>query len=178
MEPEKQATPATLPKKKYSWLRRILIILLIIFVGIQFIQPDKNNQSMDMSNDITTVVTVSDTVKALLKTACYDCHSNFTNYPWYSNIQPVGWWLKDHVDEGKSKLNFQEFALVQANDKYKTKSLRQDHKLEEVIETVENGEMPLESFTIIHTEAKLSDAQRKVLIDWATQARAQLTKIP
>jgi len=142
---------------------------------IQFFQPDKNNQNMDMSNDITKVVSVPDSVFVLLKNACYDCHSNFTKYPWYSNIQPVGWWLKDHVDEGKSKLNFQEFALVKANDRYKTVSLRQDHKLEEVIETVENGEMPLESYTFIHKESRLSDAQRDIIIGWAKDARAQLS---
>lgn len=173
---EKAAATTTATNKKASWLKRIVIILFLIFMGMQFFQPDKNNQSMDMSNDISKVVAVPDSVLTLLKTACYDCHSNFTNYPWYSNIQPVGWWLKDHVDEGKSKLNFQEFALVKANDRYKTAALRQDHKLEEVIETVEEGEMPLESYTIIHKEAKLSVAQRKMIVNWAKTARNELTK--
>ncbi len=131
---------------------------------------------MDMGNDITKVVAVPDSVFVLLKTACYDCHSNFTKYPWYSNIQPIGWWLKDHVDEGKLHLNFQEFALVKANDKYSTPALRQDHKLEEVIETVKDGEMPLKSYTIIHKESKLTDAQRKMITDWAASARRQLAK--
>lgn len=164
---------AAAPKK--SWAKRILMILLIILLGIQFIQPGKNNQSMEMANDISKVVTVPDSVHALLKTACYDCHSNFTNYPWYSNLQPLGWWLKDHIDEGKSHLNFQDFALVKANDRYPTVALRQDHKLDEVIETVESGEMPLKSYTIIHGEAKLTAAQQKMIVDWAKAARKELT---
>lgn len=129
---------------------------------------------MDMRNDISAVVTVPDSVHALLKTACYDCHSNYTNYPWYSNIQPIGWWLKDHIDEGKGHLNFQEFALVKANDRYKTVALRQDHKLEEVLESQEDKWMPLDSYTWIHKEAKLSDSQRKLIIDWVNTARKEL----
>lgn len=174
---EEKATPTTpAPIKKASWLKRISLILFLIFMGMQFFQPDKNNQSMDMSNDISKVVAVPDSVYALLKSSCYDCHSNFTNYPWYSNIQPLGWWLKDHIDEGKSSLNFQEFALVKANERFKTDALRQDHKLEEVIEMVDKGEMPLESYTFIHKEAKLSNAQRKMIVDWAKTARTELIK--
>ncbi len=166
--------PTTAAPRKKSWLRRILIVLLIIAAGIQFIQPGKNNQSMDMTHDIATVVTVPDSVKGILKTACYDCHSNFTQYPWYSSIQPIGWWLKDHIDEGKSHLNFQEFALVKANDRYKTVALRQDHKLEEVAETVESGEMPMDSYTWIHAEARLTPAQKASLISWVAAARKEL----
>jgi hypothetical protein len=176
---EKAATAISASKKKSSWLKRILVILLLIFAAMQFIQPDKNNQSMDMSNDITTVVTVPTEVQTLLKTACYDCHSNFTNYPWYSNIQPVGWWLKDHIDEGKQHLNFQEFASLKPrpDGKYKTTAALQDHKLEEVASTIEKGEMPLSSYTIIHTEAKLSEPQKKIITNWVDSARVQLATI-
>ena len=173
---EKTAETTPAPKKKSSWFKRILIILFLIFIGIQFLQPDKNNQSMDMSNDISKVVTVPDSVYVLLKNSCYDCHSNFTNYPWYSNIQPLGWWLKDHIDEGKEHLNFQEFALIKANNNYKTAALRQFDKLDAMIETVEEREMPLESYTIIHKEAKLSDLQRKMIAEWAKSAQTELTK--
>jgi hypothetical protein len=175
---QEEKTTAKAPRKNKAWLSRILVLLLLIFIGMQFIQPDKNNQSMDMSNDITQVVAVPDEVQTLLKTACYDCHSNFTQYPWYSNIQPVGWWLKDHVDEGKSKLNFQEFASLKPrpDSKYKTTAALQDHKLEEVASTIEKGEMPLNSYTIIHTEAKLNAQQKKLITNWVDSARAQLSK--
>lgn len=129
-----------------------------------------------MRHDISTVVNVPDSVHGLLKTACYDCHSDYTTYPWYANIQPVGWWLKDHIDEGKRSLNFQQFATLEPrpNSRLKTKEALQDHKLEEVVELVEAKEMPLESYTIIHRDAKLNDAQRKMIVDWANEARKSL----
>jgi hypothetical protein len=131
---------------------------------------------MDMTNDITKAVTVPDSVQTLLKTACYDCHSNFTKYPWYSNIQPVGWWLKDHIDEGKQSLNFSEFSALKPRPggRFSTAKALQDHKLEEVAEVVEKAEMPLNSYTIIHREAKLTEAQRKMITDWVATARKQL----
>lgn len=156
--------------------KRILLILFIIFAALQFFQPDKNNQRFDMTNDISKVVHVPDSVHQLLKIACYDCHSNQTNYPWYANIQPVGWWLKDHIEEGKSHLNFHEFALVEASERFPSKTLRQDHKLEEVAEQIETNEMPLKSYTLIHGEAKFTETQKKMLLNWVAEARTQLIK--
>jgi hypothetical protein len=163
-------------KTKRSIGRNILLILLIAFVALQFFQPDKNNQRFDMANDIRMVVHVPDSVHALLKTACYDCHSNQTNYPWYANIQPIGWWIKDHIEEGKSHINFHEFALVEPSERFPSKVLRQDHKLEEVAEQFETDEMPLKSYTLIHGDAKLSEGQKKMLLEWAAAARAQLVR--
>jgi hypothetical protein len=175
---EKKSNPVQRTGKTGLWIKRIGMFLLAAFIIIQFFQPGKNNQSIDMSYDISTVVTVPENVHSILKASCYDCHSNNTNYPWYANIQPVGWWLKDHIDEGKSHLNFQEFALVEPrpNSEYNTKEKRQDHKLEEVSETVDSGEMPLESYTVIHGDAKLSADQKKVLLNWVTTARAEIQK--
>jgi len=168
--------PTPAPAKKPRVLRRILIMLLAVFIIMQFFQPGKNNQSMDMTNDVSTVVAVPDTVAALLKTACYDCHSNFTNYPWYSNIQPVGWWLKDHINEGKRALNFQEFTLMKPwpGGRYTTVASLQAHKLEEVNEQVKEKEMPLNSYLWIHKEAELTERQRQAIAEWATKAMQQL----
>ena len=173
---EMQPNPGKKTGKKSSWIKRIGLFILGVFIIIQFFQPGKNNQSLDMTNDLAKVVTVPDDVQKILKTACYDCHSNNTFYPWYSNIQPVGWWLKDHIDEGKEHLNFQEFALVEPSERFPTRALRQDHKLEEVAEMVEEGEMPLKSYTVIHREAKLDDAQKKMISDWVKAARSELMK--
>ncbi len=131
---------------------------------------------MSMEADISTVVNVSADVHTLLKTACYDCHSNHTNYPWYTNIQPVGWWLQDHIEEGKNHLNFQSFAdlKVREGGRFKTVEALQDHKLEEVTEMVKEDDMPLPSYTIIHRDAKLTDAQKQMLLVWVDSARAQL----
>jgi Haem-binding domain len=167
-----------LPKKR-SLLKRVSWWLLFILLAIQFFQPGKNNQSMDMTYDISTVVAVPDSVKWILKTACYDCHSNFTNYPWYSNIQPAGWWLKDHIEEGKSQLNFQEFALLKPRpgDRFKTPASLQSHLLEEIAESQTEGWMPLKSYTFIHKEARLSETQRRQIVQWVDSALVQLKKI-
>ncbi|MGZ5191749.1 MAG: heme-binding domain-containing protein [Flavisolibacter sp.] len=138
--------------------KKILIGILIVFLVSQFFRPSLNNGSASTATDITHVVPVPDSVMSILKTACYDCHSDHTNYPWYSKITPVNWWLDNHIVEGKGHLNFSRFTTYS----YKRKA----KKLEEVAEMVEKHEMPLESYLWIHKEAKLNEAQRKMLIDW------------
>ena len=151
---------------KQGIIKKIGIGLVVVLIIIQFIHPAKNQAEVLGDNDITKVVPVPDEVMTLLKTSCFDCHSNHTNYPWYSNIQPVGFWLDDHVNEGKRKLNFSE---------YKTFKLkRQLHKLEEVAEQLEKKEMPLSSYLIIHHEAELSESQAKLLSDWAKKSYVDL----
>jgi len=141
-------------------IKKILLGLLAILVLLQFIRPEKNN-SGDQTYDISTKYEVPQQVASILKVACNDCHTNNTRYPWYSNIQPVGWWLNDHVNHGKGHLNFSEFT--------KRNVAVQNHKFEEVVEMVEEKEMPLASYTNfgLHPEANLSDDQRNILIDWA-----------
>ena len=143
-------------------IKKILIVLVVVFVLIQFIRPAKNN-SNDNTYEISTQYTVSDDIRHLLTVACYDCHSNNTHYPWYSNIQPVAWWLNSHIEDGKKHLNFSEFTNKPLPYQY--------HKLEETVEEIEEKEMPLASYTQfgLHAEANLSDAQRIVLIDWAKE---------
>ena len=139
--------------------RKILWAVIIILVAIQFIRPAKNQSDAIAANDITKHYTVPGDVQDILKRACNDCHSNNTVYPWYSNIQPVGWWLQHHVNEGKRELDFSEFA------KYTPK--RQHHKMEEVIDQVKEGHMPLDSYLWIHNEAKLSKEEKEKLLIWA-----------
>ena len=146
--------------------RKILVTLLVLLLLAQFIRPAHNEGEAAGDNDITHTVTVSDTVMSLLKTACYDCHSNHTNYPWYSKITPVNWWLYNHIQGGKRHLNFSEFNTSTFKRKAK--------KLEEVGETVEKHEMPLDSYLWIHDEAKLNDAQRKLIMDWAKSAEQKV----
>lgn len=146
--------------------KKFLIALLSILVIIQFIRPDKNIGNSYGVNDVTQAIPTSDEVKTILDKACMDCHSNNTHYPWYNNIQPIAFWLARHVDEGKEELNFSEF---------KTYTLkRQDHKLEEVAEMVQKGEMPLSSYTITHGDAKLTEAEKQLLINWANEGRKVL----
>jgi hypothetical protein len=145
------------------FFKRFLVLLLLVFIIIQFFRPAKNKSKEISSNDITTKYTVPQDVQAILKTSCYDCHSNNTYYPWYNNIQPVAWWLKNHIDEGKRELDFSEFAAYRIGRQYK--------KLEEINKEVKEGEMPLESYTLIHGDAKLNQQQKLILANWVTSLR-------
>jgi hypothetical protein len=138
-------------------IQKLLIVLLIALVGIQFIHPQKN-LSGDKTKDITTLFPMPDSVQLIVDKACADCHSNKTNYPWYASIQPVGFWIGDHVKDGKRHFNFNDFAGYRI--------AKQNHKLEEVIEQIKEDEMPLYSYTLIHKEAKLTDAEKATLTNW------------
>ena len=146
--------------------KKFLIALSVVLIVIQFIKPAKNQSIAPTPNDIFANFEASESTKQLIQTSCYDCHSNNTVYPWYSEIQPVSWWIADHINEGKSELNFSEFAS------YTPK--KADHKLEEVIEMIQEGEMPLKSYTLIHGNAKLSEVQKTEIITWAKELRNQI----
>jgi hypothetical protein len=124
---------------------------------IQFIRPAQN-LSANTTNDISTLYPMPSDVKLIVDKACADCHSNKTAYPWYATLQPVAFWLADHVNEGKSEFNYNEFASYRI--------AKQNHKLEEVIEQIKEGEMPLYSYTLIHRDANLTDAEKATLINW------------
>jgi len=141
-------------------IKKILLGLLAVMVIIQFIRPEKND-SNDQQNHVSTKYEVPTEVAVILKGACDDCHTNKTEYPWYANVQPAAWWLAGHVEDGKRHLNFSNFTS-------RTIAV-QNHKFEEVVEMVEEKEMPLPSYTWLglHPEAKLTDQQRQTLINWA-----------
>lgn len=148
-------------------IKKITLAVAILLIALQFV-PMEKNESGNTDFDLAKSYKVPDHVATILQGACNDCHSNSTTYPWYSKIQPVGFWLNSHTNEGKSHLNFSEFT---------SRPLRvQNHKLEEIIEMVEDGEMPLHSYTYmgLHPEANLSDAQRQQLVDWAKDQMAFL----
>jgi hypothetical protein len=141
-------------------LKRTFQILLLAFIVIQFFRPAKNMAEGISKNDISTIYPVSADVQSILKTSCNDCHSNNTVYPWYAEVQPVTWWLNNHVVDGKKHLNFSEFAGYSLRKQY--------HKLEEVDEMVKKGEMPLDSYLWIHKNANLSDEQKLTIANWVT----------
>ena len=141
-----------------KFIKPALWTLLAIFLLAQFIRPTKN-VSNDQTRHVSTKFPIPDEVESILKTACYDCHSNYTIYPWYAEVQPVAAWLANHVDEGKRKLNFSTLT---------TRPIAvQNHKLEEVIEMVREGEMPLDSYTWVHRDAILTQVQKDALVGWA-----------
>lgn len=144
-------------------MKKILFILFGVFIIIQFFPIDKTNPPVNKGMDFLTIKNTPPEVAQIIKTSCYDCHSNESKYPWYTNIQPVGWFVKNHIDEGRKELNFSGFALYEPK--------KAAHKLEECVEHVQEHEMPLDSYVVGHPDAKLSEAQRKVLIDYFTKIK-------
>jgi len=139
-------------------LKKVGLGILVLLVVIQFIRPEKNIQTAKATHHISKLYPVPVAVEATLIKACYDCHSNNTYYPWYNNLQPVAWWLNHHVDEGKHEINFDEFASYRIAKQYK--------KMHECIEEVEEGEMPLNSYTWIHKNAILTNEEKTTLVSW------------
>jgi len=146
-------------------LKRALLLLLISLLIIQFIHPEKNisDPSALQLNDISKVYAVPDSVNQILQASCYDCHSNNTVYPWYSKIQPLAWWLNDHIVEGKNEINFSEFATYRIGRQYR--------KLDEIIKQVKQDEMPLSSYTLMHRYAILTLDQKLTITNWAAAIR-------
>lgn len=142
--------------------KKILLALLVVLIVLQAFRPEKNT-SGNKQNDISTLYPVPENVEQILVKACNDCHSNSTVYPWYAEVQPIAWWLDDHVKDGKKHLNFNEFASYRL--------AKQFHKLEEVFDEVKGGEMPLESYTVVHGDAKLTTEERNILLNWSVAVR-------
>jgi aspartokinase-like uncharacterized kinase len=146
-------------RKSGKWI----LILLTLFIIIQFIRPARNQSGQVLQTDITKVFSVPPKVKTVLEEACYDCHSNNTRYPWYANIQPGGWWLAKHVNEGKEELNFSEFGSYSHR--------RQINKLRSIENSIKDDAMPLSSYTLLHQDARLSREEKVLLIDWVNKIK-------
>lgn len=137
---------------------------------IQLFRIDKTNKVSAPEIDFMVMTHADAEMAGILKTSCYDCHSNEIKYPWYTNIAPVSWWIKHHINEGSGHLNFSEWGNYA--------SRKADHKLEECVEMVESGEMPMSSYTLLHGEAKLSKEQQTRLIDWFNSLRTHESDKP
>ncbi len=143
-----------------------VVILFAGFVGIQLV-PSKRNQSDAVpETDFIRAFSPPAEIRALLKTSCYDCHSNNTRYPWYHKLQPAAWFMEGHIDEGKEELNFSEFGSYSVR--------RQKSKLKSIISQIRDDEMPLPSYTYLHWDAKLTDREKKLLEDWISELRKSL----
>ena len=142
--------------------------LLLILVVMQFINRSEKIAEPVTDNDIAIVLQLDEEVSDLLTSSCYDCHSNQPKYPWYANVAPVSWILADHVEEGREELNFSEWGNYPAE--------RQDHKLEEILEEVGEGKMPLEAYLDLHAEAEITPEKLALFKTWVDQERAKLKK--
>ncbi len=139
-------------------IKIVLTVIVILFVGIQFMPRDHNQSSAIPVNDMTKIYSVPAKVDAILKKSCYDCHSNNTSYPFYARIQPMRYMMDGHVRRGKEDLNFNEFGAYS--------SRKQRSKLRAIGESLEEGSMPLSSYTLIHRNAVLSKEDKTLLMNW------------
>ena len=150
-----------------SLTKKILFAIGVLFIVIQFAQPAHNKSGQVSTTDISKTVSISDSVQAILRNACYDCHSNNTNYPWYSNIQPMGWLMANHIKHGKEELNFSEFGSYSPR--------RQLSKLNGIANSIKDDIMPLSSYKLMHKNARLSTKDKAILINWAEQSKGSLS---
>ena len=144
--------------KKKLTAQNLGIFLVFLFLAIQSFRIDKTTEPINPETDFIALTSANADVANTLKIACYDCHSNQPTFPWYTNFAPVSWWIKHHIDEGSHHLNFSKWGT------YKDK--RKRHKLDECVEMIEEGEMPMSSYTLMHAKAKLTDAQKLQLVEF------------
>jgi hypothetical protein len=149
--------------------KRIGWAVLALVTGIQFIRPARNNSEQVAAAGFVRSFGVPDSVNRILQSSCYDCHSNRTKYPWYSQIQPFGWVLSRHIRRGKSELNFSEFAGYSLR--------RQVSKFKAIASQVEDNEMPLKSYKLLHKQAKLSDGEKNLLVTWMRNKADSVSRV-
>ena len=155
-----------------SRLKRILkwfvIVLVVILIGIQFVRPALTNPPVDESQTINAQMQMTPEVASILDRSCRDCHSNKTVWPWYTKVAPVSWWLSNHVNDGRRSLNMSEWGKL-PND-------RQERKLRQICDEVQDSVMPLSSYLPMHPKAKLSEQDKKTLCDWTDKERERLAQ--
>ena len=152
----------------WNVLKWILIVVLCLFILIQLKRPARTNPAFDPAHTIEAHTQISPQVAEILNRSCSDCHSNKTVWPWYTNVAPLSWWIADHINEGRQNLNFSEWAKLDRD--------RQDRKLRQICDEVEDGAMPLPSYLPMHPKAKLSDQDKKTLCDWTAAERERLSR--
>ena len=139
-------------------MKKIIFFTVLIFVFLQIIpvnlpEPVKNNP-----NDLIKTANVPAKVADILRKSCYDCHSYEIVYPWYSHIAPVSFLVKRDIEEGVKELNFSEWNTL--------KKARKAQKLDKIAEEVQEGEMPMAIYTLIHRDAKLTDKDKELIVKW------------
>ena len=142
-------------KKVLKWS---VVVLALVFVGAQFYRPDRTNPAVDERKTMRANTQMTPEVAAIFERSCKDCHSSETTWPWYSNVSPVSWFLKNHIDEGRRELSFSEWATYPKR--------KRERKLHEMCEQVESGQMPLSSYLPLHPSARLSDDDKRVICEW------------
>jgi len=141
-------------KGKAFWL-----IIFFLFVIIQFVPAGRPDTIPENENDLIYNNQIPESIVNILKTSCYDCHSNETSFPWYSHVAPVSWLINRDVIKGREELNFSEWESQSKMDKAKN--------IDKIIDEVKGGKMPMRIYTLMHSEAKLNEDARQQFADWA-----------
>ncbi|WP_340064229.1 heme-binding domain-containing protein [Ascidiimonas aurantiaca] len=144
----------------------IALILLVGFVGIQFVPTDLNQSDTVPKTDFFLVNNTQENIRTSLEVSCYDCHSNNTQYPWYNKVQPIAWFLENHIKHGKEELNFNEWGTYS--------NRRKNSKLKSIISQIKGDEMPLASYTLVHKDARLSRSEKVLIIDYMKKLKDSL----
>ena len=139
-------------------LKILIIILVVLFIVLQFIPNKMPENTAAGKDDLVSSGVLPENISAILRTSCYDCHSNQTSYPWYSKVAPASWLLANDIRDGRDDLNFSEWGSYNKR--------HQIGKLGKIKEEVTSGSMPLKNYLLIHTHAKLSAEQKSALVKW------------
>jgi hypothetical protein len=148
------------------FIRFVVVGWLGILVAIQCIRPARTNPPTDSSRTIAAAMAVPAAATAVLERSCRDCHSNDTRWPWYSNVAPMSWMLIDHVNSGRRHFNYSEWGGYAPD---KSRKL-----LHDICEETKQGSMPVGSYTLVHRDARLTDADVATLCAWTQTALAPL----
>lgn len=149
-------------------IKKTVLIGLIFLLLMQLYRPARDlSFEQDVTVNFTKVYHVPKNVEAILRSSCYDCHSNNTNYPWYSYIQPARFFMEHHIKEAKENLNFDEWGTYSKR--------KQGTKLDRIVKQIKSGEMPLASYTLIHKKARLITAQKKEIMDWMNKIKDSIS---
>ena len=149
-----------------KFIKIVFIFLIIAFVVIQFFRPDRTTTTVYGENHITKKLNVPDNVHQIFKRSCFDCHSDHTTWPWYTNIAPASWLVAKDVSNGRTKMNFSEWGKIPES--------KREARLEAICEEIKEGEMPLKEYLYLHGDAKLSQQEKDLLCSWV---EAELKKI-
>ena len=148
-------------------LKIAFLVLGGVFLAIQFFGPVKTNPTTDPAQSAYHTLEMPPAVTAALQRSCNDCHSNDTRWPWYTSVAPVSWWTIDHVNHGRSHLNFSEWGKLSTENAM--------HTLTDICEEIESGAMPLPSYLRMHGGARLSLEDRKNICLWTVAQRNKLS---
>ncbi len=150
-----------------SNLRKVILVVGLLFIAIQFIQPAHNKNEQALPTDFAKIYQLPANVERILQNACYDCHSNNTSYPWYSNIQPMASMMARHIKNGKEKLNFSDFGSNSPR--------KQISKLKEIANQIKDDEMPISSYKAMHKKANLTKEEKMLIMDWMNKTADNLS---